>query len=97
MSNETTIKVKASPDGQNYTIEIVEEEAKNGDRIDQKTARAILQMDETLKSPQFMQAYQQQMQGQQMRRSMPPQMGFPAGGMFPPPGGNMGFPPGGMY
>lgn len=98
MANETTIKIKASADGSSYTMEIVEAEAQNGTRIDQVTARAIIQTDEKLKDPRFEQMYQQmQNQQNQARRGMSmPMGGFPPGGMFPPSGGNMGFPGGGM-
>ena len=94
MANETTLKVKASPDGKSCVVEIVEEEAKTGDRIDQKAARVIVKMDEMLRNPEFMQrleAMQQQMQaysGQAMRfnqpmpyGTMPMNPGFPGGGM----------------
>ncbi len=95
MANETTLKVKASPDGKSCVVEIVEEEAKTGDRIDQKAAQMIVQMDEMLRNPEFLQrlgAMSQQMQmlsGQQMRFNQP-QMPFGAMPMNP------GFPGGGM-
>lgn len=74
MANETTIKITASADGKNYSLEIVEAEAKTGDRIDQKTAQMIKKMDDMMRDPQFMQAYQQMAKQQQMGRfgnSMP--------------------------
>ena len=58
MSNETTIKIKASEDGKNYTLEIVEEEARKGTRLDQRTAQAILAMDQRLREPEMMQMMQ---------------------------------------
>lgn len=72
--NETTIKIKASADGNDYTIEIVEEDAKNGTRIDQKTAQGILAMDQRLRDPemqQMMRNFQNHPLANQMRRMMP--------------------------
>lgn len=68
MANETTIKITASADGKNYSLEIVEAEAKTGDRIDQKTAQMIKKMDDMMRDPQFMQAYQQMARQQQASR-----------------------------
>ena len=85
MANETTIKIKATPDGRDCTFEIVEEEAKTGTRIDQVAAQGVLNMDRMLRDPQFMQAYQQ-MQNQNVRRGFSPMGGgmMPGnGGMFP--------------
>ena len=85
MANETTIKIKATPDGKDCTFEIVEEEAKTGTRIDQLAAQGVLNMDKMLRDPQFMQAYQQ-MQNQTARRGFSPMGGgmMPGnGGMFP--------------
>jgi hypothetical protein len=68
MANETTIKIVASADGKNYSLEIVEAEAKTGDRIDQRTAQMIKKMDDIMRDPQFMQAYQQMARQQQSGR-----------------------------
>lgn len=68
MANETTIKIVASADGKSYTLEIVEAEAKTGDRIDQRTAQMIKKMDDIMRDPQFMQAYQQMARQQQSGR-----------------------------
>lgn len=89
MANETTIKIKATPDGKDCTFEIVEEEGKTGTRIDQVAAQGVLNMDKMLRDPQFMQAYQQ-MRNQQMP-SNPARRGYPfgGGGMFPGNGGGM--------
>lgn len=62
MANETTIKIIPSPDGQNYSLEIVEPESKTGTRIDQRTAQMIKKMDDMMRDPQFMQAYHQMSQ-----------------------------------
>lgn len=88
MSNETTIKIRLAADGNNYTMEIVESDAKQGTRLDQKVAQTILQMDENLRKPETMQMLanpQAVMQGM-MRRMMGGMGGFMGGGM---PGGMM--------
>lgn len=88
MANETTIKIKATPDGKDCTFEIVEEEGKTGTRIDQVAAQGVLNMDKMLRDPQFMQAYQQ-MRNQQSGQA---RRGYPfggGGGMFPGNGGGM--------
>lgn len=89
MANETTIKIKATPDGKDCTFEIVEEEAKTGTRIDQVAAQGVLNMDKMLRDPQFMQAYQQMRNQSNARRGFSPMGGmFPGnGGMFPGNGG----------
>lgn len=82
-TNKTTIEIIASDDGKSYSLEIVEEEAKKGTRIDQRTAQAILAMDERLRNPQVIQAMQQYqsqnaMYGDMMNaRRMMPMQGFP--------------------
>lgn len=96
MANETTIKIKLSEDGNTYTAEIVEVEARNGTRLDQKVAQNIIAYDNQLRQPQTQQMFQafrqnpmaamrqmmsQMMQGGGMPGAMPGQM---------PPGGNMG-------
>lgn len=68
MANETTIKIVASADGKNYSLEIVEAEAKTGDRIDQRTAQMIKKMDDMMRDPQFIQAYQSMARQQQAGR-----------------------------
>ena len=85
MSNETTIKIRLAADGNNYTMEIVEADAKQGSRLDQKVAQTILKMDENLRKPETMQmlANPQVAMQNMMRRMM--------GG-----GGMMGGMPGGM-
>lgn len=55
MSNETTIKIRLAADGNSYTMEIVESDAKQGGRLDQKVAQTILKMDENLRKPETMQ------------------------------------------
>ena len=52
MANETTIKIKLNADGKSYTAEIVEADAKNGTRLDQRVAQTIIHMDERLRDPQ---------------------------------------------
>lgn len=85
MSNETTIKIRLAADGNNYTMEIVEADAKQGTRLDQKVAQTILKMDENLRKPETMQmlANPQAVMQNMMRRMMG---GFMGGGM---PGGIM--------
>lgn len=70
--NETTIKIKLAADGNNYTMEIVEPDAKNGNRLDQKVAQTILKMDENLRKPETMQmlANPQGVMQNMMRRMM---------------------------
>lgn len=93
MANETTIKIKASPDGKNCVLEIVEEDAKTGSRIDQRVARIILDLDKAMQDPQFMSAMQGMLQQQQNQaRWMNPNQRpmTPFGGM-PSPNPNPGF------
>ena len=91
MANETTIKIKATPDGKDCTFEIVEEEAKTGTRIDQVAAQGVLNMDKMLRDPQFMQAYQQMQHQTAARRGFSPMNMnngmFPSGGVMPGNGG----------
>ena len=102
----TTIRIKATPDGNNCTLEIVEDEAKTGTRIDQRVARVILEIDKIMQDPQFIQAMQSmQMQSGQMGRwqnptqrpmmpygmPMPNPGSFGGGGMNFGGGQNMGF------
>lgn len=82
----TTIKITAGDDGNSYTMEIVEADAKNGKRIDQKVAQMVLRLDERMRDPQavnMLQMAHQNPQGmlQQMFQRM---MG---GGMSPMMGG----------
>ncbi len=56
MANETHLKVKMADDGQSYSIEIVENDAKNGTRLDQQVAQEIVKMDQRLKDPETAQA-----------------------------------------
>lgn len=90
----TTIKITAGDDGKSYQMEIVEADAKNGKRVDQKVANMILNLDQQMRDPNFvnmMQLARQNPQGmmQQMFQRM---MG---GGMPPMMGG--GFNPMGMF
>ncbi len=90
----TTIKIIAGDDGKSYSMEIVESEAKNGNRIDQKVANWILQLDGRLRDPQAVNMIQQVQQNPQgiMQQMFQRMMG---GGMMPPMGG--GFNPMGMF
>lgn len=81
--NETTLKIKMNADGNGYTIDIVESDAKSGSRLDQKVAQSIVEMDKKLKSPEFMQ--QLEMAKRQMGGMMPqPGMGNAMRGMMNP-------------
>ena len=94
MANETTIKIKTSPDGNNCSLEIVEEDAKTGNRMDQKIARLILELDDAMKNPQFLQALQvmmQQQNQQQSRWSNVSQRPMTPFGGIPSPNPNPGF------
>lgn len=97
MANETTIKIKLSEDGSTYTAEIVEVEARNGTRLDQKVAQNIIAYDNQLRQPQTQQMFQAFRQNPMAAmRQMMAQMMQGGGGMpgaMPgqmPPGGNMG-------
>lgn len=100
MANETNIKIKMTPDGNDYTIEVVEKDALTGTRKDQVIAQGIVNFDNMNRDENFKRAweqfmYQVRMQTQQMpQQQMPPQMhpqnmryGNPMGGMYPM-GGN---------
>lgn len=91
MANETTLKIKLNAAGDDVEFELLEKEAENGDRLDQRVARLLIELNKNIRDPRFMQAYQQNMNGnpQQGRwnQSMRPMSG-PMGG-YPP------FPPGG--
>lgn len=78
---KTTIVIEA--DGDKYTMNIVEPDAKNGDRLDQRVAQNILKMDENLRKPETIQMLQNP---QAALRSMMGRM-FNGGGMMP---GNSG-------
>lgn len=90
----TTIRITASDDGKSYIMEIVENEAKNGTRIDQKVANWILQLDGRLRDPQAVSMIQQAQQNPQgmMQQMFQRMMG---GGMMSPFSG--GFNPMGMF
>lgn len=93
MENETTIKIKMSADGNHCTLHIVEEEAKKGTRLDQKIAQMIIELDEIMQNPQFLQAMQS-MQSQQSvmgRWSNPNQRPMTPFGGVPSPNPNPGF------
>lgn len=80
--NETTIKIKLAADGNNYTMEIVEADAKQGNRLDQKVAQTILKMDENLRKPETAQMLANpQMVMQNFMRRMMGGGGFMGGGM----------------
>lgn len=84
MANETTIKIKLNADGQSYTAEIVEAEAKTGTRLDQKVAQTIIHMDERLRDPQTLQMIQNARQNPQgMLQQMMSGMMCGGGGMNP--------------
>lgn len=99
MTNETTIKIKLSEDGTNYTAEIVEVDARSGTRLDQKVAQNIIAYDNQLRQPQTQQMFQAFRQNpmaamrQMMSQMMQGGNGMPGGmpgqmpGQFP---GNMG-------
>lgn len=88
MANETTIKIKLSDDGTNYTAEIVEVEARSGSRLDQRVAQNIIAYDNQLRQPQTQQMFQTFRQNPMAAmRQMMSQMMQGGGGM---PGGNMG-------
>lgn len=84
----TTIRIKAN--GDKYTMEIVEPDAKSGDRLDQRVAQNIIRMDENLRRPETMQMLAGMQQNPQAAlRSMMGRMmgmGSPMGGMMPGPG-----------
>lgn len=81
----TTIRIIPGQDGQSYTLEILEAEAKNGNRIDQRVATKILAMDQQFRDPNFISTLQQMRQNPQgmlqslmqrmMGGGMPPMMG----------------------
>ena len=91
----TTIRIYSGDDGQSYGLEILEPDAKNGNRIDQKVAMQIVALDKQLREPQFVNMLQQSRQNPQgflqgmfqrmFGGGMPPMMG----GGFPPMGGFM--------
>ena len=97
MANETNIKIKMTPDGKDYVIEVVEKDALQGTRLDQIVAQGIVNFDNMNRDDNFKIAWEQfkrqiQMQTQQMppQQQMPQQpmrYGNPYGGM-PPMGGN---------
>lgn len=93
MENETNIKIKLSPDGNHCSLHIVEEEAKKGTRLDQRIAQLIIELDELMQNPQFMQALQsmQQQQQGQARWMNPNQRPMTPFGGVPSPNPNPGF------
>lgn len=96
MANETTIKIKLSEDGTNYTAEIVEVDARSGTRLDQRVAQNIIAYDTQLRQPQTQQMFQAFRQNPMAAmRQMMSQMMQGGGGMpgvMPGqmPGGGMG-------
>lgn len=96
MANETNIKIKVSPDGKDYTIEIVEKDALTGTRIDQVVAQGILNFESMNRDENFKRAWeqfkQQIHQQTQMPQQMPPQTmryGQPYAQMPPMPNRSM--------
>lgn len=92
----TTLKITAGDDGKSYTMEIIEGDAKNGTRIDQKVAQMILRLDERMRDPQAVNMLQQAQQNPQgmMQQMFQRMMG---GGMPPMMGGGGGFNPMSMF
>lgn len=84
----TTIRIYPGQDGQSYRLEILEPEAKNGQRIDQRIAMKIISVDNQFRDPQFL---------NMMNQSRQNPMGFMQGmfqRMFGNGGGmGGGFPP----
>lgn len=80
MANETNIKIKMTPDGKDYVIEVVEKDALTGTRKDQIIAQGIVNFDNMNRDENFKRAWEQfmaqvRMQTQQMpQQQMPPQM-----------------------
>ena len=87
----TTIRIIPSQDGQNYSMEIVEPEGKNGKRIDQLVAQRILNIDGQMRNPNVVNALQQGRQNPMgflqgiMQNVMASR--FAGGGMMPPGNG----------
>lgn len=91
----TTIRIYSGDDGQSYFMKILEPDAKNGKRIDQKLANLLISLDGPLGDPQFLNCIQQGQQNPQaFIRGIFQRMfggGMPmGGGGFPPMGGFMG-------
>ena len=91
----TTIRIYSGEDGQSYGLEVLEQDAKNGNRIDQKVAMQIVALDKQLRDPQFVNMLQQSRQNPQgfmqgmMQRMFGGGMQPMMGGGFPPMGGLM--------
>lgn len=85
---KTTIEIESNDQGQ-YTMKIVEQDAQNGNRLDQVVAQRILQMDQNLRNPQTQQMIQMFKQNPMaaMQRMMRGGMG--GGNMMPGAGGAM--------
>ena len=100
----TTIRITPTSDGQNYSMEIVEPEGKNGKRIDQLVAQRILNIDGQMRNPNVVTALQQGRQNPMgflqglMQNVMASRFagGMP-GGMMPQMGGNGFNPLGGFF
>ncbi|MBQ7404252.1 MAG: hypothetical protein IJW05_15090 [Lentisphaeria bacterium] len=91
----TTIRIYSGDDGETYGLQLVEPDAKNGNRIDQRIARQIINLDKQLREPQFVNMLQQSRQNPQgFMQGLMQRMfggGMPmGGGRFPPMGGFMG-------
>lgn len=86
----TTIRIIPSNDGQNYQMEIVEPEAKNGKRIDQLVAQRIINIDGQMRNPNVVNALQQGRQNPMgflqgiMQNVMASRFGNVMQGMMPP-------------
>lgn len=91
MANETTIKIKLTPDGKDYTIELVEQDAMTGTRLDQIVAQGIMGFERMNRDENFQRSWQQfkqQFQMQQPYQQMPQQGmygGNPYGMPYGPP------------
>lgn len=93
MANETTIKIKMTPDGKDYTIELVENDAMSGTRLDQIVAQGIIGFEKMNRDENFQKAwmqFKQQFQAPQYAQ-MPNQgamySGYPQGSPYANPYG----------
>lgn len=91
----TTIRIYPGQDGRSYRLEIIEPEAKNGNRIDQKIALKILAVDNQFRDPQFLNMMQQSQQNPMgfMQGLFQRMFNAGGGGGMPPMMGGGGFPP----
>lgn len=83
MANETNIKIKMTPDGKDYIIELVEQDAMNGTRLDQMIAQGILAFEKMNRDENFQRAWGQfKQQFQQQPYQQMPQQGAMYGGQY---------------